>query len=266
MLIISKAIIFLLFVSLGCIIGTKYNYGIYGLLIGGFLGLSAAVTYPGILRLLKRQVLEKNLKILDTSVIIDGRIADVCESGFFEGVFIVPQFILQEIQYLGDSADPIKRARGRRGVDIIQRLQKMPHITVKITDKDFPNIKEVDAKLVALAKLLGAKVITSDFNLKKVAELQGVSAVNINELATALKPVVLPGETINVFVLKGGKEYNQGVAYLDDGTMVVVENGRRLIGKKADVTITNVLQTPTGRMIFSKPKEEYERKEHRVIK
>jgi uncharacterized protein YacL len=160
----------------------------------------------------------------------------------------------------------MKRQRGRRGLDILHKIQKMSRITVRIVDEDFPNIKEVDAKLVALAKLLNAKVITNDFNLNKVAELQGVSVLNINELANSLKPVVLPGETMRIFILKEGKEYNQGIAYLDDGTMVVVENARKLIGKNAEVTVTSVLQTTAGRMIFSKLKEDYEREELKTAK
>ena len=159
----------------------------------------------------------------------------------------------------------MKRARGRRGLDILHRIQQLSRITVKIVEEDFPKIKEVDAKLVALAKALNAKVITNDFNLNKVAELQGVSVLNINELANSLKPVVLPGEVMKVFILKEGKEYNQGVAYLDDGTMVVVENARKLIGKNTDVTVTSVLQTTAGRMIFSKLREEYEREELKVV-
>ena len=236
---------------------------------GGFLlGLSRgkSISVASILRLFRGQELEGNLKILDTSVIIDGRIVDVCETGFIEGIFILPQFILQELQHIADAADNIKRARGRRGLDILHKIQKMSNITVKIIEQDFPKIKEVDAKLVALAKLLNAKVITNDFNLNKVAELQGVSVLNINELANSLKPVVLPGETMKVFIIKEGKEYNQGVAYLDDGTMVVIENARRVIGKNADVTVTSVLQTTAGRMIFSKLKEDYERDEMRIAK
>ena len=239
-----------------------FGYG--GLLMG--ISRGKAISLASILRLFKGQGMEENLKILDTSVIIDGRIADVCETGFLEGVFILPQFILQELQHIADSPDSMKRARGRRGLDILHRIQKMSRITVRIVDEDFPNIKEVDAKLVALGKILNAKVITNDFNLNKVAELQGVSVLNINELANSLKPVVLPGETMRVFILKEGKEYNQGVAYLDDGTMVVVENARRQIGKNADVTVTSVLQTTAGRMIFSRLKEENEREEQKVGK
>ena len=244
--------------------GLMAVFGYGGLLLG--LSRGKAITVAGILKLFRGQDIEENLKILDTSVIIDGRIADICETGFLEGVFILPQFILQELQHIADAGDSMKRARGRRGLDILHKIQKMSRITVRITDQDFPKIKEVDAKLVALAKVLNAKVITNDFNLNKVAELQGVSVLNINELANSLKPVVLPGETMKVFVMKEGKEYNQGVAYLDDGTMVVVENARRLIGKNTEVTVTSVLQTTAGRMIFSKLKDEYEGDEMRVGK
>jgi uncharacterized protein YacL len=239
-----------------------FGYG--GLLIG--LKRGETLTIPGLFRIMRGQGTEDHVKILDTSVIIDGRIADVCEAGFLDGTFLLPQFILQELQHIADSPDPLKRARGRRGLDVLHRVQKMAHITVRITDEDFPKIKEVDAKLVALGRVHDAKVVTNDFNLNKVAELQGVSVLNINELANALKPVVLPGETLKVFVIKEGKEYNQGVAYLDDGTMVVVENGRKLIGKNAEVTVTSVLQTTAGRMIFSKTKEEYEREEYKAVK
>jgi len=200
-------------------------------------------------------------KLLDTSVIIDGRIADLCETGFIEGGFIIPQFILQELQHISDSADSLKRARGRRGLDILNHIQKHIDIEVTIVEEDFPHIKEVDAKLVELGKKLGAKIFTNDLNLNKVAELQGVRVLNINDLTNALKPVVLPGETIRVFVLKEGKEAGQGVAYLDDGTMVVVDNAKRCIGKNVDVIVTSVLQTSAGRMIFTRLKEESDRDE-----
>lgn len=236
------------------------GYG--GLLIG--LRRGQGITLPGLIRLFRGNAFEENLKILDTSVIIDGRIADVCETGFIEGTFIVPQFILQELQYIADSQDSLKRTRGRRGLDVLHRIQKMSNITVKIVEEDFPKIKEVDSKLVALGKLMNAKIITNDFNLNKISQLQGVSVLNINELANSLKPVVLPGETMRIFVLKEGKEHNQGVAYLDDGTMVVIENGRRLIGKNVEVTVTSVLQTTAGRMIFSRAREEYDREESKV--
>src|SRR5215470_3055688 len=188
--------------------------------------------------------LKKSYKILDTSVIIDGRIADIAETGFLDGVVVTPQFVLRELQLVADSADPLKRNRGRRGLDILQRLQKVASLQVQIVEDDL--------KLIELAKLYEGKIITNDFNLNKVAQLQGVQVLNINELANALKPIVLPGETMRVFILKEGKEYNQGVAYLDDGTMVVVDNARKMIGKTIDVSVTSVLQTTAGKMIFGK--------------
>lgn len=192
----------------------------------------------------------KNYKILDTSVIIDGRIADISETGFLEGVLVIPQFILQELQHIADSPDPIKRNRGRRGLEILHKIQKRVDIQVEIHERDFPKIKEIDAKLVELGKYLHAKLITNDFNLNKVAELQGVPVLNVNQLANALKPVVLPGEVMEVLVLKEGKEYGQGIAYLDDGTMIVIDNAKKLIGKTVGVAVTSVLQTTAGRMIF----------------
>ncbi len=195
-------------------------------------------------------------KVLDTSVIIDGRIADICDTGFVEGTFIIPQFILQELQHIADSSDPLKRGRGRRGLDVLNRIQKQSSLEVKIIDQDYPKIQEVDAKLIALAKDTHAKIVTNDFNLNKIAELQGVPVLNINQLFNALKPVVLPGEVMNVKILKEGKEPGQGVAYLDDGTMVVVDNARRYMGKSVDVTVTSVLQTTAGRMIFTILKED----------
>ena len=194
----------------------------------------------------------KNYKILDTSVIIDGRVADVCETGFIDGILLIPQFVLRELQQVADSADSLKRNRGRRGLDILQRIQKMAGIEVQILEKDFPQIREVDLKLIELAKELEAKIVTNDFNLNKIAQLQDVPVLNINELANSLKPVVLPGEVMKVFILKEGKEYNQGVAYLDDGTMVVVDNARKMIGKTIDTSVTSVLQTTAGKMIFGR--------------
>jgi uncharacterized protein YacL len=194
----------------------------------------------------------KSFKILDTSVIIDGRIADIADTGFLDGVVVIPQFVLRELQLVADSADSLKRNRGRRGLDILQRVQKMANVSVQIVEDDFPTVREVDLKLIELAKVYEGKIITNDFNLNKVAQLQGVEVLNINELANALKPIVLPGETMRVFILKEGKEYNQGVAYLDDGTMVVVDNARKLIGKNVDIAVTSVLQTTAGKMIFGK--------------
>jgi uncharacterized protein YacL len=191
-------------------------------------------------------------KILDTSVIIDGRIADIAETGFLDGTMVLPQFVLRELQLVADSADSMKRNRGRRGLDVLQRLQKMVQLNVQIMEDDFPHIRDVDMKLIELAKVYSCKVVTNDFNLNKVAQLHGVEVLNINELANALKPIVLPGETMRVFILKEGKEYNQGVAYLDDGTMVVVDNAKKLISKTIDIAVTSVLQTTAGKMIFGR--------------
>jgi uncharacterized protein YacL len=195
---------------------------------------------------------QKRYRILDTSVIIDGRIADVCETGFLDGTLVIPQFVLKELQLVADSADSLKRNRGRRGLDILQKIQKMVGVDVMISDIDFPEVREVDLKLIELARTLQGKIVTNDFNLNKVAQLRGVEVLNINELANALKPVVLPGEFMKVFILKEGKEYNQGVAYLDDGTMVVVDNARRMISKNIDIVVTSVLQTTAGKMIFGR--------------
>lgn len=193
-------------------------------------------------------------KILDTSVIIDGRIADICKTGFIEGTLVIPEFVLEELQHIADSSDLLKRNRGRRGLDILNKIQKELNVHVLIYEGDFEEIGEVDSKLVKLAKVLGGKVVTNDFNLNKVCELQGVSVLNINDLANSVKPVVLPGEEIVVQVIKDGKEHGQGVAYLDDGTMIVVEGGRDSIGMTMEVLVTSVLQTSAGRMIFAKPK------------
>ncbi len=195
---------------------------------------------------------EHRHKILDTSVIIDGRIADICEAGFLDGTLVVPQFVLKELQLVADSPDALKRNRGRRGLDILQKIQKMSNVDVTISDADFPGVRDVDLKLIELARLLHGKIVTNDFNLNKVAQLRGIQVLNINELANALKPVVLPGEFMKVFVLKEGKEYNQGVAYLDDGTMVVVDNARKMISRNIDIVVTSVLQTTAGKMIFGR--------------
>jgi len=198
----------------------------------------------------------RDYKILDTSVIIDGRIADVAETGFLGGTIVIPQFILRELQQVADSPDSSKRQRGRRGLDMLNRLQNNNALDIQIVETDFPAVREVDLKLIELGKQLDAVIVTNDFNLNKVAQLRGVQVLNINELANALKPVVLPGEAMRVFILKEGKEYNQGVAYLDDGTMVVVDNARKLIGRNADIAVTSVLQTTAGKMIFGRLWEE----------
>ena len=207
----------------------------------GYVGIMIGVREgerfnPNNIKKLFRGGTDENIKIMDTSVIIDGRVADVCETEFLDGTIVIPQFILHELQHIADSSDSLKRARGRRGLDILHRIQKMSHMEVRISEEDFPKIRDVDSKLIALAKKTGAKVITNDFNLNKVAELQGVKVLNINDLSNAVKPVALPGESMRVFVLKEGKEPGQGVAYLDDGTMIVVENGRRFISKNVDVS------------------------------
>jgi len=191
-------------------------------------------------------------KVLDTSVIIDGRIADISTALFLEGALLVPQFVLRELQMVADSADPLKRQRGRRGLEILQRMQKNDVLHVEIVEDDFPQIPDVDMKLIELAKRYNARILTNDYNLNKVATLQGLEVLNINQLANALKPVVLPGEPLHVFILREGKEYGQGVAYLDDGTMVVVDGGRRLINRAVDIVVTSVHQTTAGKMIFGK--------------
>jgi uncharacterized protein YacL len=201
----------------------------------------------------------EELILLDTSVIIDGRIADICKTHFLSGRFILPRFVLKELQLIADSSDPLKRNRGRRGLDVLNKIKTNPNVQVKINEMDFPEFSTVDAKLVKMGQVLNAKVFTNDFNLNKVAELQGVKVLNINELANALKPIVMPGELMQVKILKEGKEHDQGVAYLDDGTMVVVDNARRRIGQTFNAVITSVLQTQAGRMIFAKPSDDMDR-------
>jgi uncharacterized protein YacL len=234
----AQVVCLLLFLYIGAVTGASkgelLNLGAFG----GVFGAETDVRH--------------NHKILDTSVIIDGRIADIAETGFLDGVVVIPQFVLHELQMVADSADSMKRNRGRRGLDVLQRIQKMSNIKVQIVLEDFPQVREVDMKLIELAKIYTCKIVTNDFNLNKVAHLRGVEVLNINELANALKPIVLPGELMRVFILKEGKEYNQGVAYLDDGTMVVVDNARRMISKTIDISVTSVLQTTAGKMIFGK--------------
>jgi uncharacterized protein YacL len=221
-----------------------------GLMVGGAKGDYLDLSALG--GIFSDKTARRDLKILDTSVIIDGRIADVAETGFLSGSLIIPQFILRELQQVADSPDSSKRQRGRRGLDMLNRLQNNSALDIQIIETDFPAVREVDLKLIELGKQLDAVIVTNDFNLNKVAQLRGVNVLNINELANALKPVVLPGEAMHVFILKEGKEYNQGVAYLDDGTMVVVDNARKLIGKNADIAVTSVLQTTAGKMIFGR--------------
>jgi uncharacterized protein YacL len=235
------------FLQVGLLLLMTYVGLIVGAKKGDMLNLSALGGIFG-----GEKSSKKSFKILDTSVIIDGRIADIAETGFLDGVLVIPQFVLRELQLVADSADSMKRNRGRRGLDILARIQKMAHLNVQIVEEDFPQTREVDMKLIELAKVYDCKVVTNDFNLNKVAQLHGVEVLNINELANSLKPIVLPGETMRVFILKEGKEYNQGVAYLDDGTMVVVDNAKRMISKTIDISVTSVLQTTAGKMIFGK--------------
>jgi len=241
------------FVEILCLVLLVYFGGVIGAAKGELLNLGALGGVFG-----SESETRSNQKILDTSVIIDGRIADIADTGFLDGVLVVPQFVLHELQMVADSADAMKRNRGRRGLDVLQRIQKMAHLKVQIVAEDFPQVREVDMKLIELARLYNCKIMTNDFNLNKVAHLRGVEVLNINELANSLKPIVLPGELMRVFILKEGKEYNQGVAYLDDGTMVVVDNARRMISKTIDVSVTSVLQTTAGKMIFGKYDERFQ--------
>ena len=235
------------FLEIGLLLLMTYIGLVVGASKGDMLNLAALGGLFG-----AEKTAKKSQKILDTSVIIDGRIADICETSFVDGTLVIPQFVLRELQLVADSADTMKRNRGRRGLDVLQRIQKMANIDVQIVEEDFPHIREVDMKLIELAKKCDGKIVTNDFNLNKVAQLHGVEVLNINELTNALKPIVLPGETMRVFILKEGKEYNQGVAYLDDGTMVVVDNAKRMISKTIDISVTSVLQTTAGKMIFGK--------------
>ena len=230
----------------------------------GYIGFKIGMEKSKTLDLSKVPLFEKmegneGAKILDTSTIIDGRIADICETGFVEGTFIIPHFVLYEIQHIADHQDPVKKTRGRRGLDVLHRLQKQTFVRVKIVDYDFPKLKDVDTKLIALAKKMSGKIVTNDYNLNKVAELQGVEVLNMNQLSTSLRPAMLPGEQMNVKILKEGKEHGQGIGYLDDGTMVVVDDAKKLLGKSVDVVVTSVLQTTSGRMIFAKLREDAEK-------
>lgn len=235
------------FLDIGVLLVMTYIGLVLGARKGDMLNLQALGGLFGNEKGTRRQP-----KILDTSVIIDGRIADICEAYFLEGVLVVPQFVLRELQLVADSPDSLKRQRGRRGLEVLQRMQKMPHLEVEVAEDDFPQIAEVDMKLIELAKRYDAKIVTNDYNLNKVATLQGLDVLNVNQLANALKPVVLPGEAMRVFILREGKEYNQGVAYLDDGTMVVIDGGRRAINKTVDIIVTSVHQTTAGKMIFGR--------------
>ena len=245
-------------ISISVILSCVFGY--MGLVLGG--KKVEEFKWPGWGFFAKGSQKKNGGKILDTSVIIDGRVADICETDFLEGPLVIPQFILQELQHIADSADSLKRARGRRGLDILNRMQKGDAVEVKVVDDDYPDIKEVDAKLIALAREMNAKIVTNDFNLNKVAQLQGVPVLNINQLANALKPMVLPGEVLHLQIMREGKEQGQGVAYLDDGTMVVVENASRHLGQEVEASVTSILQTTAGRMIFTTLKEEQRQRRH----
>jgi len=237
----------------------------------GYVGLTLTTMRPDLLQSLRERIFPKEViasdaevsveackpaVLLDTSVIIDGRIADICRTGFIQGELVVPLFVLNELQHVADSADALRRNRGRRGLEILRQLQEESPIPVRLTDADVPSVREVDDKLIALAKELDGAILTNDYNLNRVAELQSVTVLNVNELANAVKTVLLPGETFAIHVLQEGKEQNQGVGYLDDGTMVVVENGLHHIGTTLEVTVSKVLQTAAGRMIFARPRSD----------
>src|ERR1700732_5234091 len=230
--------IFLVMTYIGLVLGANKGDMLNLQALGGLFGSERSMKY--------------SYKLLDTSVIIDGRVADIADALFLDGTVIIPQFVLRELQLVADSADPLKRQRGRRGLEVLQRIQKMPHLDVQIAEDDFVHILGADPEMLELAKRYNAKIVTNDFNLNKVATLQGIEIMNVNQLANALKPVVLPGETMRVFILREGKEYNQGVAYLDDGTMVVVDGARKMINKTVDITVTSVHQTTAGKMIFGR--------------
>jgi len=239
--------------------GSRSFLGVAVLLIMMYIGLVLGATKGELLNLQALGGLfgsersgRRVARLLDTSVIIDGRIADVCDAHFLDGTVVIPRFVLRELQLVADSPDALKRQRGRRGLEVLQRIQKMPHLDVEVTDEDFAQIVDVDLKLIELARRHDATIVTNDYNLNKVASLQGIEVLNVNQLANALKPVVLPGESMRVFILREGKEYNQGVAYLDDGTMVVVDNAKKMINKTVDIIVTSVHQTTAGKMIFGR--------------
>ncbi|RJP25708.1 MAG: TRAM domain-containing protein [Candidatus Abyssobacteria bacterium SURF_5] len=236
----------------------KHFLTIVLMLFLGYLGFTVGLKQKGDLRILPAPTFGRNSltspKVLDTSVIIDGRVADICKLGFIEGSLVIPRFVLAELQNIADSPEPLRRTRGRRGLDILNEIQKQVAIDVRISEVDYPEVREVDSKLVKLAKQLRGKIVTNDFNLNKVAQFQGIEVLNVNDLANALKPIVLPDEDFIIKIIKEGKESGQGVGYLDDGTMVVVENGSKLIGREVKVTVTSVLQTSAGQMIFTKIK------------
>jgi uncharacterized protein YacL len=238
-----------------------FAFGYLGMVLGSERGTEVNVNSVGGI-FASPAASAETMKLLDTSVLIDGRIADICEAQFLDGVLGVPRFVLHELQLVADSSDPLKRQRGRRGLEVLQRMQKMPQVEIRILEDDFPQAGDVDHKLVELAKRTNAKIVTNDFNLNKVATVQGLSVLNVNQLANALKPAVLPGEPMRVLILREGKEPNQGVAYLDDGTMVVVDGARKLVNRSVDITVTSVHQTTAGKMIFGRLDEKPEQSSH----
>ena len=248
--------------------GTLSTIQIFVLLLMSYVGLVVGTSKGDLLNLAAlgnlfsgERSARRSVKILDTSSIIDGRIADIAETGFLEGTLVIPEFVLRELQMVADSSDASRRQRGRRGLDVLQRMQANALLTIQIVDQDFPAIREVDLKLIELAKQFDAKIVTNDFNLNKVAHVRQVQVLNINDLANSLKPVVLPGEKMHIVILKEGKEATQGVGYLDDGTMVVVDHARRMIGRSIEMTVTSVLQTASGKMIFGRYDETVTRTE-----
>jgi uncharacterized protein YacL len=252
LLILSSKLSFIAFILM---ISFGYAGAIFGLQSGNRIKISDLLLF------IKKESIWEEPKILDTNVLIDGRIAYLVELGFIKGTILIPRFILREIQYIADSPDPLRRVKGKRALDILQRIQSSDKVKLEIIEKDIPEIKEVDIKLIEFTRGIKGTIITNDLNLIKIAQLRGVPVLNLNELAQAMRPPVLPGEALSLFIVKEGKEHDQGVAYLDDGTMVVVEGGRNYIGKTIDVVIHSVLQTSTGRMIFGKPKSDFTNKD-----
>ena len=242
------------------------NAGMAGLglpaLLGAYLGAAVALRRRADLEPVSAVLFPlgarrgEDRKILDTSAIIDGRIAEVCETGFLDGTLVVAQFVLQELGHIADAHDPLRRARGKRGFEVLERLRRIPKVKVEVVELDFPQVHEVDGKLMELARTLSAKLLTNDANLSRVAQLRGIEVLNVNELASALRPVALPGEPMRVLVVREGREAGQGVGYLDDGTMVVIDGGKRYLTQTVDVTVTSVLQTTAGRMIFTRPRDD----------
>jgi uncharacterized protein YacL len=245
----------------GVLIFSYFGVSLFVMRQGDIMGLLGAISGRGVEGGSSSSWTNLNRNILlDTSVIIDGRVGDIAKTGFLPGTLLIPRFVLNELQYIADSPDGLRRARGRRGMETIAELQKLPNVMTRVSDIDVDGMREVDDKLVVLARQLKCPILTNDYNLNRVAELQGVTILNINELTNAVKSVVLPGEILRINVIQEGKEYGQGVGYMDDGTMVVVENGKDVIGEYREVTVTKILQTAAGRMIFARVEENGKKK------